>query len=90
MHSVAIRSIMVFQFKVKYGKELRCPNTEGKYSIKILIFSIKSVVHLTNDSKYSFRQGAYFFQPKSSDTFLISPQKHILRVLIRSVSVRHF
>ena len=31
-----------------------------------------------------------FFQLKSTDIFLIFPQKHMLWVLIRSASVRHF
>ena len=31
-----------------------------------------------------------FFHPKNADIFLISPQKHMLWVLIRSASVRHF
>ena len=33
---------------------------------------------------------ALFFQFKSIDIFLISPQKHMLWVLIRSPSLRHF
>ena len=32
----------------------------------------------------------FFFQSKSTDIFLISPQKHMLWVLIRSALVRRF
>ena len=54
------------------------------------VVKVKDMVLFFFNQKSFIAPDKMFFQLKSTDIFLISPQKCMLWVLIRSTSVRHF
>ena len=83
-----------------YSLEASCQSTPNEYPQYMFLWrNKKKYPYFWGDKKDLIRscvssialvKAFFFFQSKSIDIFLISPQKHMLWVLIRNTSVRRF